>query len=258
MINRLLLVLLFAIAASADDDGRHCTQMKLYRNGTALCSQNTTTDHASVCTRFEFVLVNSSLEDDLVQQGSCEDYWEEGNCLDADTLVWTVGDKTVPMWTLMVGDMIQDADGRLTEVYDFTTNNPNAGGPVLDFYDVNDLHLMRITPNHVIYLENGTAVFASQVKVGDYLQSSVETALQVAKIDAHMMMFHAISPLTRSNNYVVGQRRAVVNCWSDTLWTGSMQVWASVRRTFAGNYGGRKRPFERHLQRFMKTLGFAI
>lgn len=258
MLHRLLFVaLLFSSVALAADNGRHCTQIKLYRNGSAHCSQSTSTDHSSSCTDFNFVNASSSTEKNLVQIGTCTDYWE-GNCLDAHTLVWGEGDKPRMMSTLMVGDKIQDADGKLTEVYDFTTNNPHAGGPVLDFYDWNEQRLMRITPNHVVHLYNGTAVFASDVKVGDYLQSSVESSVLVHRIEAYVVRFHAMAPLTRSNNYVVGQRRVVVNCWSDTLWTGTAQMWASVRRTVVGSYGGRKKPFERHLQRFVKTLGFSL
>lgn len=121
-------------------------------------------------------------------------------CFSADSSVQVAGKGSVAMKDLTIGDLVM-TDQQYQPVFGFAHLEPSRMAEFLSIEMASNGKPLEITSEHLVFMQEGNAVRADSVKVGDMLRGT-EGAVTVTKIEK-VFKQGLYAPMTPSGSVVV-------------------------------------------------------
>lgn len=139
---------------------------------------------------------------------------DEGYCFPGDATVSVFGRGDVPMEDLVIGDLVQVADGSFEPVYSFCKKESNMLVEYMHIFTADLEKALALTPNHLVFVKpsSDAAIRVTEgrnIQIGDSLVAGDGSLTKVYRITYEMKKgFYA--PLTYSGTIVVNEAKASV------------------------------------------------
>jgi hypothetical protein len=123
-----------------------------------------------------------------------------GGCFSGENEIEILGKGTVKMETLKIGDYVRTARGQFSQVYSFGHLHKEVETNFLQIISEHDReNPLEITFDHMVFVESGDVVRASEVKVGDQLLGRNYKVAEIRSVKRHGVY----APVTFTGDIIV-------------------------------------------------------